>query len=163
MIVARPSRSTLEIKVGVNKDLTDRTELRSWADVKPAYLRDDMVDAERPKRGRPRKSPPIPEVTQPKVENSSGPTPSDASLLWNNNNPKPTSASPNLDRNYNLRPRTNVNYASAIDVTSIKFSKPPPPIAGNSNFQTPAAEPRPQAWSASSFDLSVINSSIRGV
>ena len=54
-ILSRPTRSTLVIKVGLNNDRTDRTELRAWADVKPAYLRVDAEDAARPKRGRPSK------------------------------------------------------------------------------------------------------------
>jgi len=54
-IDSRPTRSTVKIKVGVNKDSSDRTEIRSWGDAKSAYLRDNMAAASRPKRGRPRK------------------------------------------------------------------------------------------------------------
>ena len=55
-IKSRPSRSTLEIKVGVNKQGEDRVELRSWSDAKPAYRRESIEDAVRPKRGRPTNS-----------------------------------------------------------------------------------------------------------
>ena len=55
-IKSRPSRSTIEIKVGVNKQGEDRVELRSWSDAKPAYRRESIEDAVRPKRGRPTKS-----------------------------------------------------------------------------------------------------------
>ena len=56
-INSRPSGSTLEIRVGRNKDNSDRLELRAWSDCKPAYLKDGAVEAERPKRGRPAKTP----------------------------------------------------------------------------------------------------------
>ena len=169
LIVARPSRSTLEIKVGVNKDLTDRTELRSWADVKPAYLKDEVVEAERPKRGRPPKAP---SPSSPEVETSSE-TPSDTSPPSNNNKAEPSTDVPSRNLNqYNLRPRSNVNYSSAIDVTTIDFSKPPP-LAGNSNVVPTHAEPTTgpppfsgfinrQPWSASLQELASINQSIGG-
>ena len=55
-ILSRPSRSTILIKVGTNRDGSERTELRNWQDVKSAYLREGTADAERPKRGRPSKT-----------------------------------------------------------------------------------------------------------
>ena len=73
-VISRPSRSTLEIKVGVNKDGSDRTELRAWADCKRAYLRQDAAEASRPKRGRPPKQPVLdPEEVQslPPIQNAS--------------------------------------------------------------------------------------------
>ena len=45
----------MTIKVGLNKDGSNRTELRSWGDVQVAYRRDSTVEASRPKRGRPSK------------------------------------------------------------------------------------------------------------
>ena len=106
-VTSRPSRSTIEIKVGTNKNGTNRLEIRHISDVKVAYLRDDAVVATRPKRGRPPKPTPIPEnsttsTTQPDVNNNV------ASTSWVN--------SRNLDPN-----------ASTID-----FSVPPPSLsAGN--------------------------------
>ena len=55
LIVRRPTRSTVEIKVGLDRHGENRTELRAWSDCKPAYLRESAKEAERPKRGRPRK------------------------------------------------------------------------------------------------------------
>ena len=43
--------------MGVNSDGSDRTEVRAWGDVKPAYLREGAGLDARPKRGRPRKIP----------------------------------------------------------------------------------------------------------
>ena len=55
-ITSRPTRSTVEIRVGRFKDNSDKLELRSWSDCKPAYLAEDAKEAERPKRGRPSKA-----------------------------------------------------------------------------------------------------------
>ena len=54
-VISRPTRSTVKIKVGLNKDGSDRVEVRSWGDTKPAYLRAEAEAAVRPKRGRPSK------------------------------------------------------------------------------------------------------------
>ena len=54
-VTSHPSRSTIEIKVGLNKDGSDRLEKRHVSDIKIAYLRDDATIATRPKRGRPMK------------------------------------------------------------------------------------------------------------
>ena len=155
LVVSRPSRSTVEIKVGVNKNGENRTELRAWSDLKPAYLREGVTEAQRPKRGRPRKVQPSPEVL-PEVSHNSLPQQS-------------TDAS-----RYNLRPRKQPPEVALID-----FSKPPPefkPVAPNSKLSSTAAEPlsttgpppwqpftsKPSSWSASALDLDVINRSIAG-
>ena len=60
-ILSRPTRSSIEIRVGLTPNLTIRTERRAWGDCKPAYRRKDgsweAPEAERPKRGRPSKKP----------------------------------------------------------------------------------------------------------
>ena len=55
-VVSRPTRSTIGIKVGVNKDGSDRLEIRHLSDIKVGYLRDGAKLAEKPKRGRPPKA-----------------------------------------------------------------------------------------------------------
>ena len=55
-VTSRPSRSTIEIKVGVNKQGLERREIRHISDTKVAYLREDATIATRPKRGRPSKN-----------------------------------------------------------------------------------------------------------
>ena len=52
-VLSRPNRSTIEVKVGLNKDGSQRREIRHISDVKVAHLRDGATIAERPKRGRP--------------------------------------------------------------------------------------------------------------
>ena len=99
-VVSRPSRSTIEIKVGLNKDKSDRLEIRHISDVKVAHLKEDAVIAERPKRGRP---PSKPESTPPKEEAVES----------------PESAPDTTVPKYNLRPRRN-------KVATIDFSVPPP-------------------------------------
>ena len=102
-ILSRPSRSTLEIKVGLTAKGDIRSELRAWADCKPAYMREDTVEASRPKRGRPAKN----------ASSASSDT------------------SPTSDINNNIattEPAESRNLLSAID-----FSVPPPNFrAGNS-------------------------------
>ena len=56
-ILSRPTRTTAQIKVGEYKDRSDRTEVRHWGDMKPAKIREgeEVVEASRPRRGRPPK------------------------------------------------------------------------------------------------------------
>ena len=164
-VISRPSPTTVEIKVGQNKDNSNRTEIRHWSQCKEAHLRDDATEALRPKRGRPRKPPPSDDVVSPTSTSSQTPTTStDTSVDQNKQSDPPNS-------NYNLRTRGKINYASAIDVTTIDFSKPPP--AGNSKILATHAEPisvtgpppyggflQNEAWSASQHDLNIINASI---
>ena len=52
-IYSRPTRSTIEIKIGVNKkDDSPRLLTVHWSSCKPAYLREDAKAASRPDRGR---------------------------------------------------------------------------------------------------------------
>ena len=137
LVLSRPSRSTLEIKVGLNKDGSFRKELRTWSDVKPAYLRENMSEASRPKRGRPSKP------TSDSLSNSKSSV--DASLPKSNQN--------NVGTNNSKSPNSNAAVA-AID-----FSVPPPmERAGNSNAVATHAEPK--AWSASQQDIEWLNKSI---
>ena len=120
--------------------------------MKPAYLREDVEDAARPKRGRPSKQ------LQPEVIDSPPDSSENTELLPDINKDFGNQpVSPNLDsKPYNLRPRK-------TDVAVIDFSKPPPPYkkAGNSNSSTTRADPK-QQWSASQTELEAINRSIRG-
>ena len=91
-VINRPSRSTIEVKVGLTSSGEVRSELRSWKDCKPAYLREGAVEAQRPKRGRPIKTPAAEESEESKQIVTPVPE-----------------VSPNLDpgnsNRYNLRPR----------------------------------------------------------
>ena len=133
-ILSRPSQSTIIIKVGQNRDGTDRTELRNWQDCKCAYLREGVQDAARPKRGRPAKP------TTPTSPSSASP---------------PTS--PDVNNNVAAIKASDTSQNLSIDVSAIDFSVPPPGFkAGNSNINTTRAE----TWSASRQELDMINRSI---
>ena len=54
-IVDRPSPSTITIRVGSYANGTPKTELRHWDTCKVAHFRNDAYQAEKPRRGRPRK------------------------------------------------------------------------------------------------------------
>ena len=136
-ILSRPSASTILIKVGLNADSSNRTELRHWSDVRPAYLRPEAVEAERPKRGRPRK----------KDVNSDQNT-SETNV---NNGIQETVDSPNLDEPFH-------GFATQA---SVDFSKPPPPFPKRENLNVFSTAPEvPKAWSASQTEIDRINNSI---
>ena len=145
-VISRPTRSTVKIKVGVNKDGSNREQVRSWGDTKPAYLRSDAEPAERPKRGRPSKKPPASSTTSKSHQNSSG---TDAS---SNQNIATTTTeySPNL---------------AAIDFSagnSKLLSTAPEPFKLSGPPPSPGFSKRPSVWSASQQDLDFINQSIAG-
>ena len=149
--------------MGVNKDLSDRTELRAWTDCKPAYRRSDE-EAERPKRGRPKADDPsdtVVDITSPKIASEP------------NQNIAPET-SPNLGKvggNATRATRSTRNPAPNY-IAGIDFSKPPPSMAPNSNsLPTPAEHTGPppfsgflqrKPWSASVMELNAINQSIAG-
>ena len=56
MITSRPSRSTVEVRVGSFADGSPRLQKYHWSHCKIAHLREDAVAAERPGPGRPKTS-----------------------------------------------------------------------------------------------------------
>ena len=149
-VTATPTRSTLEVKVGVNKDGSARTEKRSWRDAKPAYLRENVPDAVRRGRGRPRKGPHKEQAGTSNPEEADTSVPVENSLADNVNNNNDANTSPDESRNL------------AAVIAKIDMSVPPPGWrAGNSNDEIRQdADPVPRTWSASVQELAVINSSI---
>ena len=139
----RPTRSTLSIRVGRNRDNSDRLELRNWADCKPANRRADRADAERPKRGRPPKKPKDQDViSEPEEETTE--TIAESPNLTNSNDGGNSSRPTRSTRN------PAPNYVDTL-VASIDFSRPPP------SYHPPST-----TWTASRRELEVINRSIRG-
>ena len=51
-ILSRPSRSTVQVKIGVTKNGENRTNTYHWNSCKVAHLREDAVEAQRPMLGR---------------------------------------------------------------------------------------------------------------
>ena len=56
-ILSRPSRSTVEVKLGMFRNGEVRKAVYHWSLCKIAYLREEQADASRPALGRPRKAP----------------------------------------------------------------------------------------------------------
>ena len=54
-IISRPSRSTVELKLGMFKNGAVRSQVYHWTSCKVAAMRDQAVEAERPRLGRPPK------------------------------------------------------------------------------------------------------------
>ena len=150
-IFDRPTRSTVELRVGRNSDDSDRLERRAWADCKPANLREGQADAERPKRGRPAKQSTVPDPTE-QVTSDLTDVNKDVGTtdVPQNLSPQPNS---NDGGKRSARSTRNPapNYVDAM-VASIDFSKPPPPYPPRKST----------TWTASSQELEVINRSIRG-
>ena len=107
-VISKPTRSTIQIKVGTNKNGSERFEIRHVSDIKIAHLRDDAVVATRPKRGRPPKT--SPDITK---------------------TPDTTNQNKNIDDEpfHGFKPQ---------DVAAIKFSVPPPMAGNSSYTTTHA-------------------------
>ena len=133
-VLSRPSRSQIEIKVGLNANGAVRKELRHISDLKVAYLRDGARQASRPKRGRPLK---------PSAPDPPSPAPSSSSKQKQTNT-----------HTYNLRQRIPT-------LAEIDFSVPPPILAPNSKIYSSHAD-QARTWSASESDLIKLNQSIAG-
>ena len=104
LVLSRPSRSTLQIKTGLTRSGEIRSELRSWSDCKPAYRRDETLEASKPTRGRPPKQPPEPPLPAQVEQNKT-----------------------NIDDDPPF-------HGFGQPIASLDFSKPPPGYdAGNSN------------------------------
>ena len=143
-VISRPTRSTLEIKVGVCADGSDRTEVRAWKDCKPAYLRENITEASRPRRGRPRKTSPsglMPSNT-PDLASSSSDTSQTVVADDNNNKVASVNISPSLQ-----------HWVAVQDFSG-------PPLAGNLNSKSTHAD-QAKMWSATLAEIAVINASIR--
>ena len=133
-IVSRPTRSTVEIRVGLNKDLTDRTEIRSWGDAKAAFVKEDVVEASRPTRGRPKKPS---KSNQTEVET-----------------PKST---PNTDIDQDPPFHGfNTQLKPSDQIATIDFSVPPP---WHLLTSTPYSDSN-RAWSATKEEIDAINNAI---
>ena len=128
---------------------SERHEIRHISDCKIAYLRQDVEDAQRPKRGRPSKA-----------QTNTGPdgeAKDDAATSGDNDksshNNKQTAApstSPNLGNNnsrYNLRQKQKVVYSEAVNISSMNR-------AGNSKSDFPTSA-EPKAWVASELELNL--------
>ena len=57
LIVNRPSRSTIEVRIGSYVDGSPRLQTYNWNTCKIAHLREDAEPGQRPKLGRPPKAP----------------------------------------------------------------------------------------------------------
>ena len=151
-VTSRPNRSTIEVKVGLNRHGAERLEIRHMSDIKVAHLRENATIAERPKRGRPVKQPED-TILSPPQSTAQAATPSTISsetseTVTNPNagNSNSTSTSPpaaESTRPVRATRNQSPNYIDSL-VASIDFSKPPPS----------------RHWTASSAELEEINRSI---
>ena len=79
-IVSRPSRSTIEVRIGSYADGRPRLQIYNWNSCKIAHLRDDALEGQRPKLGRkPKSTTPTSSVNSPSLPESSERSPSNTS------------------------------------------------------------------------------------
>ena len=139
--------------MGTFKSGADNVQLHHWSSCKPAQLRPDAVEAEMPTRGRPKKPPSGPYNGQNQTE--------PAALV---NKPAVKSA-PKSPTRRSERIRNKNHETSIVNVGELSLF---PAEAGNSNADSiKLTGPPPnrafspvKAWSASKYDLDIINRSI---
>ena len=170
-IVARPSHSTIQVKIGTFKSGADNIQLHHWSNAKPATVREETPEAEMPVRGRPKK---VPEVTAPAPttdttdkSTSMLPVPQSADVTSSSGNDKnKTDAERQTNQDggkvnnsndggkISKRPARSTRNANPVYVDAVGFITGPPP--------TPAFRKQNHMWSATSADLYIINKSIGG-
>ena len=147
-VVSRPSRSTVQIQVGLSAKGEPRYETRSWRDLKVASKDPEAKDAERPRKGRPKKK------SSSKPDSKEG---VNTTLPVNNapnSNEEPSINSPpigdsSVEHNREVRSTRNPNPKYIEGVVSTG-----PPLL------TPFAPIMQKAWSASPMDLDILNRQI---
>ena len=164
VVVSRPSRSTIGIKVGLHRDGSDRLEIRHLSDIKVAYLRNDAEIASRPKRGRPPKQL-VPDSSNSRPVPDPRPTlrQKQSSNVSNQNKPDATSRvtrSMTRSRNLDQEPAFH-GFPSQAAILLPDFSVPPPEreFLNDKMPTTTRADPI-RAWTATKADLSEINRAI---
>ena len=139
-VVARPTRTTVKIRVGHNIRGQPRYQIRHWRDLKIFKAPAEVQEAERPKLGRPPRQGHSPSAIQDQVKPSTI-TRSEA----------PSDTSTELEKPN--RPIRSSRNANPIYVDSVATRGPPPHLG------FPVV---PKIWSASSAELEMINRSIGG-
>ena len=123
-IISRPSRSTVEVKLGVYSTGEIRKQVYHWSSCKVAVMRDGALEGARPKLGRPPKNP-----TDTPVSSSSG-TDYQISAPVNNNSRSDASQNQNntfseeWDSNDDPMTQTNSNYGAKSSHPSAFYITP---------------------------------------
>ena len=142
-VVARPTRSTVQIKVGLTKAGKDRLEVRHWRDLKIAHMRPEAKEASRPARGRPKKTPGA--TSDPsEADFSAEQTPEEIN--------KPAQQADAQISNFGGKPTRSTRNPNPIYVDSLRTSGPPP----YPGFPPPTSW-SPYPWSASPEDIAELN------
>ena len=151
-VVSRPSRSQAKIQVGLTVAGEPRYEVRSWRDLKVAHVEADTIEAQRPKRGRPKKlvtidqSEPASSVSKPETQGDSDVN-------------KPASSTTNDAQNSKVggkRPARTTRNPNPSYVDSITNTGPPPALAFPGR---PLQSVKP--WSASVNEIMELNRQIQ--
>ena len=157
-IVSRPSHSTILVKMGTFKSGMENHQLHHWSNAKPANMRDDVIEAEMTRRGRPLKDTSGPQDGQQATEDSVGvkeavtPPPSEPVSAESKLSPKVNKLSEPTRRSERIR---NKNHATSIQTLCIASRGPPPGLEDSvPNFQ------KPQAWTATVREIQELNKAI---
>ena len=166
--------------MGTFKSGIENIQLHHWSNAKPAQIRQGTPDAQMPLRGRPRKSsePSTPQSTSPTKEaedkspskiNTSGPDDGQTTTEQKVNKAQNKKDKVNkLPERRSERIRKQ-NHATSIAEIRVLTAETGPPSghpflnAGNSNSVSTQATPAAnRCWSASKYELEIINRSING-
>ena len=171
-VISRPTRSTVKIRVGYYKDGSERYELRHWRDLKlsPSFADVKDKEAHRPQLGRKPKNTPessAPSRSEPATTDDAGKNKQTGRVL---------PATPAVEKQppiSNSRPiRSTRNQAPIYvdSIASIQTSGPPlvtpfptsreAPRSSTMSSSPPESNHAPAAWSASSWELELINQSV---
>ena len=171
-IVGRPSQSTIKVKMGTFKSGHENIQLHHWSNAKPAEMREDAVEAEMPKRGRPSKS------THPssdpasaknlKLQTQTSDTfPSTSPVASaNDNGPKQTDVNINKARQplaptrRSERIKRQNHATSTVNVDSLALSAPTVGSAPNLNVGSTPADRIHLYWSPTKAEIEALNYAI---
>ena len=141
-IISRPSRSTIEVRIGSFADGRPRLQTYSWASCKIAHLRPDATLGQRPKLGRPSASSEVPNSTEV-VDDATG------GLNVNNA----------LNRNSNVGRENEPEPASQTDVNNSLPAQPEigRPVRSTRNPNPLYVDAICRPWSASQTEIHELN------
>ena len=145
-IISKPTKSSVQIRVGHFTNGQPKYEVRNIRDLKVAHLGPESEEASRPKRGRPPKSVP------PPSSSSSTRVPDASVRLGIQNNTKAPGEEVNGGEVNKMADPAKISNDGGKRAT--RSTRNPNPIYVDSLTMKPAS------WSASSHDLAVLNHSI---
>ena len=158
-IASRPSRSTVQIEVGVYKSGEKRYETRHFNDLKIAHKDSLAAPAQRPKLGRP------PMTVRVKPPSSTDGTASMTPSNQSDEFPLPQPSSPSSSNQNKQEPvarenSNNLNTTSGGSPPDSNFGRPVRTTRNPNPLYVDAIQWSPRPWSASPHEIEALNAAI---